>query len=95
MIFSARGISASKALPSPFLNTFGTGQPMFMSMISKSFRYSLSHASRRMAGSLPNSCAAVCGSLPSLYKSWRVASLLYFNPLALTISVKHSPAPKK
>ena len=74
-IFSARGKSASSALPSPFLYTLGTGQPMLMSTAAKGARYSLSQAARRMSASPPNSCAAVCFSEGSRRSRARVASL--------------------
>ena len=88
MMRSARGRSPSSALPSPFLYTFGTGQPMLMSTIGKGASASFPQAARRMSASPPNSCTAVCGGSPSpRSKSSFVPSPLYKSPFALTISV--------
>ena len=52
---TARSGSASSSAPAPVLRTFGTGQPMLMSIASVPARATWAAAERIMAGSSPNS----------------------------------------
>ncbi len=91
---AALGISSIIAQPSPALNTFGTGQPILISIMSNFPNSSLAATASITAGLPPRSCAALIFPLRSLVsKSLFVAISRYFNELALAISVKLSPAP--
>ena len=85
--------SCISALPSPLLNTLGTGQPILISMMSNASRNVLSAMRSITAGLPPSSCTALNGSSSVVSRRRLVALSSYFNALALHISVKHNPAP--
>ena len=93
MIAAARLASCISALPSPLLNTFGTGQPILMSMISNASKNGLFAIRSITAGLPPSNCTALTGSAGVVMRRRFVALSSYLSALALHISVKHRPAP--
>ncbi len=93
MMAEALGMSSIRALPSPLLNTLGTGQPILMSIKSKCSSSGLLAICSMTAGDPPRSWTALRGSSSVVNRRRPVARSWYFRALALTISVKHRPAP--
>ncbi len=98
---TARSGSSSSAAPAPVLRTFGTGQPMLMSIASAPRSATTAAASRITAGSSPNSwidtgppgpaALALAGSIRSI--SLQVFSLPWWIACEETISETAMPAP--
>ena len=86
-------MSQSSPEPAPDRVTFGTGQPMLMSMASAPTSFAMTAAWAITSGSPPKSCTTNGFSMGEWRRYFCVRDEARMRPFALTSSVGASPAP--